>query len=53
MSRLVSDETLLDDMAAALLALRKYFMQIAEQHPDMDTSVLDGLLRRYEQEARP
>jgi hypothetical protein len=40
-------EALLMDMANAILTMRRYFMGVAEQHPDMDTSALDDLLRRY------
>lgn len=47
MSQLIMDDGLLDDMAACLRAVRMAFMHIAEEHPDMDTSALDGLLRRY------
>jgi hypothetical protein len=55
MSRLVEDDALLDDMAAALKALRGWLMQIAEQHPEMDAGALDDLLRRYnaEMDGRP
>lgn len=48
MRYLENAEELLDDMARTLKALRGYFMQIAEEHPDMDTSALSELLRRYE-----
>lgn len=48
MRYLENTEELLDDMASALRGLRGYFMQIAEQHPDMDTSALSDLLRRYD-----
>lgn len=40
-------DALLDDMASALTALRRWLMEVAEQHPDMDTSALDDLLRRH------
>ena len=49
MARYLEDvEELLDDMARTLKALRGYFMEIAEQHPDMDTTALSDLLRRHE-----
>lgn len=49
MSRyLETADELLDDMARTLKALRGYFMEIAEQHPEMDTSALSDLLRRYD-----
>lgn len=51
MSQLLVDDALVDDMAACLLAVRRALMHIAEQHPDMDTSAIDDLLRRYEAEA--
>lgn len=41
-------EEVAEDMARTLRVLRGYFMQMAEEHPDMDTSVIDGLLRRYD-----
>jgi hypothetical protein len=50
MSHLLADDALLDDMAAAVFAIRSYFMQLAEQHPEMDTAGLDDLLRRYRDE---
>jgi hypothetical protein len=48
MSRyLETSDELADDMAACLKGLRGYFMQIAEEHPDMDTSAIDDLLKRH------
>jgi hypothetical protein len=50
MSTLIDDDALLDDMYRTLKVLRTLFMRMAEEHPDMDTAALDGLLKRYEAE---
>lgn len=49
MSRYLEElEECAEDMARTIRALRSYFMEIAEQHPDMDTSALDAIVRRYD-----
>lgn len=40
-------DDLLDDMAAAIRALRGWLMMMAEDHDDLDAGALDELLRRY------
>lgn len=53
MSRYLEElEEAADDLARAVRGLRGYFMQMAEQHPDMDTSALDALLARYDRARR-
>jgi hypothetical protein len=49
-SGLVVDDALLDDMARTLYVLRVWLMQMGEEHPDLDASVVDGLLTRYREE---
>jgi hypothetical protein len=47
-SRYLEDlEEVAEDMARTLTVLRRYFMEIAEQHPEMDTGVIDGILARH------
>lgn len=50
MSRLVSDDALLDDMYAAIRAMRQWLMHLGEEHPDLSAAPLDDLLRRYREE---
>lgn len=50
MSTVIRDDTLLDDMATAIGALRDYFRTLAEHDLDLDVKPLDGLLARYENE---
>lgn len=47
MSRLLEDDSLLDDMASALSAFRGWLSEQAEHYPDMDNSGLDEILARY------
>jgi hypothetical protein len=47
MTRLIDDDALLDDLAAAVASLRAWLMIVAERHPEMDTAALDRLLERY------
>jgi hypothetical protein len=48
--QLITDDTLLDDMASSILALRTYFSVLAEHDTAIDVRALDGLLERYETE---
>ena len=50
MSHLISDDDLLDDMAACLQAFREWLMHMSEEWPEMDNSHLDELLGRYRDE---
>lgn len=44
------DDRLLTDMALALTALRSWFFELGERHAQLDVSLIDELLERYEQE---
>lgn len=50
MSALIEDDALLDDMAAALRAIRGWLMEVGEQHASLNAQALDDLLRRYKTE---
>lgn len=50
MSHLINDDALFHDMANALTALRRWLMELGEQHEGLDASAIDDLLRRYRRE---